>query len=379
MASIRKRGKTLQVRYRTLAGVETSVTAPDRETAKRLKAEIERAHCLGEEWSPGSRDDADQPSLGEVVQAYLNEEARRLAPSTMRVYGLFLTGFLDHLREKHPKGRLHPRLLTAEALGGYFDALTATYSPSSAASVIRRVTAVWDWAFKRNRRFGNTVPYPEEIALPHRTTELRPWAPSWSLADQVVTVAWSLEPRWYGDLLAVQRYTGLRCSQVMRLQVSDFDLEGLRLHVRPEVGKTRSEKRGRLIPITPHLAEMIEAWGRSEGFLIDTGSGERAVSNSVLRRRWEKAGVALADLRQPTHAFRKMIVSELRRAGADETAVKALVGHKLDITSDVYTTADVLMPMMEAAVALIPKIGESDAKIIPLRGQGVDKRKRVAS
>lgn len=376
MASIRKRGRKYQIRYRTLEGVETSVSAPDHATAKRLKAEIDRCEALGVEWSrPGN--DADQPSLAQVFQAYLDEEARRLAPATLRVYTLWLTDFLDHLRAQKPRGRLCPSMLTSEALGGFFDSLT-TYSPSSAAKVVRRVTGVWEWAFRRNRRFGNSIPLPEAISLPETRTVLRPWAPSWALADQLIETAWGMGAPWYGDLMAVQRYTGLRCSQVMRLRVSDFDLDALRLHIRPALGKTRAERKGRLIPISPHLAELVESWGRT-GYLIDCGRAKsRKVRNESLRLRWERVGVKGADLRQPTHALRKMVVSELRKAGADETAIKHLVGHRLDITGDVYTTSQALMPLMEQAVSLIPKIGASDARIVPLRGHTVDTRQRAA-
>lgn len=300
MASIRKRGSKFQIRYRTLAGVDTSITAPDRDTAKRVKVEVERAHLLGEEWSPGSRDDADQPSLSTVFQAYLDEEDRRLAAGTMRVYTLWLMGFLDHLREKHPRGRLHPSLLTSEALGSYFDTLLTTYAPSSAGKVVRRVIRVWDWAFRRNRRFNNLIPYPEEIALPHTSTALKPWAPSWALADQLIAVCRSAaRGKWLGDSLAVQRYTGLRCSQVMRLMIETSTLPNFDSTFGLRSARPRSEKRGRLIPITPHLAEMVEGWGRTSGFLIDTGTKNRLIRNDSLRARWEKAGVKGQDPGSP--------------------------------------------------------------------------------
>lgn len=116
---------------------------------------------------------------------------------------------------------------------------------------------------------------------------------------------------------------------------SDLDLQNRRLYERPALGKTKQEARGRVIPVTPHLVELVEGWDRSSGHIIRTDSPMRKINNPTLRKRWEWAGIDPAELRQPTHAFRKMFVSELRKAGVDLMVIKALVGHKLDMTTDV--------------------------------------------
>ncbi|MFN3201637.1 MAG: tyrosine-type recombinase/integrase [Bradymonadia bacterium] len=373
MASIRKRGSTYQVRWRDLEGIERGQRCPDLQTARRVRLEVEQALAVGKDWRP--RDRADPPSLSEVFQQYLTEIARRVKDTTAEQYRIALRLFLVHLRQEKPQGTLQPALLKDEVLGTFFDSLLSTNNRSSAADAVRHVQRAWRWAYRKNRRFGGSVPPPEEIELPQREILLRPWAPSWSMADEVIWAAWSAkQAKWYGDFLALLRYTGLRKSQIMKLRWSDLDLTNCQLYIRPELGKSKQEARGRTIPVTPHLVELVSGWDRHSDYLVATDKPQRRIDNITLRKRWEAAGIEPEDLRQPTHSFRKMIVSELRKARADPMAVKALVGHQLDMTADVYTTFEAMMPLMEEAVGHIPKIGAGDSNLVPLRGHLVDTR-----
>jgi len=371
MASVRKRGTRYQVRWRDSEGLERSRTCPDLKTARALKLDVEQAYAVGEDWRPRSR--ARPSSLSGVFQQYLNEVGRRAEDSTIEQYRIALALYLRHLRAQKPRGTLSPDLLSEETLASFFTALLATNNKYSAADSVRHVQRAWKWAFKKNRRFDGSVPLPEEIELPRRVTLLRPWAPSWSLADAVIQGAWAAErAAWYGDLMAVIRYTGLRKKQVMGLRWNDLDLAARRLYIRPDLGKSRQERRGRIVPVSDHLVGMVKGWDRSGGFLVTTDSPKRRIDNVTLRSRWTAVGVPEEELRQPTHALRKAFVTELRKAGADLTAIKALIGHRLDLTTDVYTTAEALMPLMEAALRLIPKIGHADPVVVPFCGQDVD-------
>ena len=53
-------------------------------------------------------------------------------------------------------------------------------------------------------------------------------------------------------------------------------------------------------------------------------------ADRLLRRAWTRAGAPKERWKgQPTHAFRKVLETELMHAGADWEAIELLVGHKL--------------------------------------------------
>jgi len=175
-------------------------------------------------------------------------------------------------------------------------------------------------------------------------------APTWDEMDRVIAAA-GLEP--LRRVLLLQRCTGLRVGQVLRLDWQDFDLDAQRLHVRPELGKSRAEKAGRYVPVAPALLPVLEAWGPvPEGSLV----GKSYVRNADVALAWRSAAVDPRKWqRRSTHAFRKGFVTGLRKAGADPDAVEFLVGHTLGLAG-VYTDPDAL-PLLEA-VKLVPEVPE---------------------
>ncbi len=73
---------------------------------------------------------------------------------------------------------------------------------------------------------------------------------------------------------------------------------------------------------------------------------------------------------RPHHAFRKGLVSGLKRAGADTDAVEVLVGHSLGLRG-VYTDPDAIP--LRGAVELIPRLPgqeplEPGSNVVPIRG-----------
>jgi integrase len=156
----------------------------------------------------------------------------------------------------------------------------------------------------------------------------------------------------------------------MGLRWDDIDMKTATLTVRGELGKSRQERRGRVIPISRHLVDILASWGKREGFLVTTnarGRRERLAQPRAMDHAWERAGVrSAAWAGRPHHAFRKGFVSELRRAGADPDVVEVLVGHSLGLRG-VYTDPDAL-PMRQA-VDLIPSINDWRV-VVKLRSRG---------
>jgi integrase len=157
--------------------------------------------------------------------------------------------------------------------------------------------------------------------------------------------------------MIVMRFTGLRKQQVMRLTWDDVDMENALLTVRPELGKSKQERRGRVVPISAHLVTELAGWGVREGFLVKTRGEARRIDNPALHRAWRESGAPPEIWRQPCHAFRKGLISNLVGQGVAEHLVKALVGHARGVTGDVYTDTAAIMGVMREAVAKIPPIG----------------------
>lgn len=76
---------------------------------------------------------------------------------------------------------------------------------------------------------------------------------------------------WHRKLAIVLRMTGLHVSQAMGPLWSDLDLDRGILVFRGELGKSPSEKRGRVIPVSPHLVEELKTWGEREVWLVPSG------------------------------------------------------------------------------------------------------------
>jgi integrase len=159
----------------------------------------------------------------------------------------------------------------------------------------------------------------------------------------------------------------------MSLTWNDLDLDRAMLTVRGELGKSRQERRGRIVPISTHLVHIVAGWGNREGYLVPSNrqeSRERLARPRDMGRASERAGVRKGAWEgRPHHAFRKGFVSGLRHAEADTDVVEVLVGHSLGLRG-VYTDPDAL-PMRQA-VDLIPPITESNV-VVRLKRQGQKK------
>lgn len=362
MASIERGGDRYKVRWRDPDGTERARRVPDFTTAKRLKRDVEREVGEGRRWKP--RDTRKAPDLEEVLTAFGLYCERVKAASTALVYARYLLVFLRWLRAREgARTRLHPELLTKQTLEEFWQYLTTSTGRNgekratiTAIKYIERVQDAWQWAFNSDE-YGDFVPKPRELELP--TVEYKPvLAPTWAEMDAAIESA----KGWYRRLMLVQRFTGLRVNQVMRLMWSDVDIERRLIVFRGALGKTKQEKRGRVIPISRHLADELATWGKREGWLIDSkrkeGSPrERQARGREVARAWKIAGVRHEVwLHRPDHAFRKGFVSELKRAGGDADAVEFLVGHSLGRMRDEYTDPDSLA--LRDAVDRVPAFGQ---------------------
>lgn len=383
MASIEKRGDDYIVRWRDPDRQQRSRKAPDLATAKILQRDVERAIALGQRWAPAHQnalpalaeverdEDGGESIVGGLVHDFILDRKRTLRPNTMVQYEVGLAQFVAFVRAQNPtRRRLTVDLIDRETLAAWWAALIAAgMSVSTARLRIGAVHRCWDWAYDSDV-YRHDTQRPRYLDMP-AALYAPPVAPTWEEMDTFIRVAGELadakdaagrrlgtypvERAWRRKLGIVLRFTGLRVEQALLLRWDDLDLEAATLTVRPELGKTKSERKGRVVPISPHLVQHLAGWGVREGFVIANEKGVRRAASNLTTDIWKATGVRAAAWEgHPHHAFRYGFTSGLKRLGADTEAVEFLVGHTVSGARAHYLDPEAI-PLRDA-VKLIPPL-----------------------
>lgn len=398
MASIEKRGKKYIVRWRTLAGAAKGRTCPDHDTAKKLQRLVEAALALGEDWEPEearAEPVASPPALlefegdklvGGMFLDYLEAQRAFLSPGSHQGYNTGLLQFASFLADRHPgKARLTLDLLTREALEAFYSYLVSPErepKPLAVGTARNRVIAVrscWEWAYDSDT-YSELVSRPRRVRLP-KAPRTPAAAPTWEEMDRVVRLAYARAETgpsswtWRARLLTLLRFTGLRVdAQLMRLRWEDVDLERKELTIRGELGKSEAEREGRIVPLSPHLVQLMAGWGVRDGYLIAPGKGKRSSAPALIEELWREAKVperiwGKSAGRKRTsvhHAFRRGLKTGLADLDVEALVRDYLVGHNLDIDAHYLELAR----KARRAVALIPplygSVPQPNAEIVEL-------------
>lgn len=357
MASIARRDGSYQVRWRDPDGKQRARSVPTHDAAKRLGREIEECVSAGRRWEP--RDARPLPELRAVAEAWLRHLARRgRAPRTLELYAQRLELWLAWLPTTDTRRRVWAAdCLSRANLEGWFDHLIATKRAASAArKYLEAVELMWLWAASRDDEWTG-IPAPRRV-----TTEIpRPQpvqrvAPTW---EEMAACVRTLEG-WHRHVAVLLYYTGLRVQQAMMLRWDDVDLDRAELRIRPELGKTPSERRGRTIPISRHLVGELDRWPRDSAFLVPSGRmvgpREREARSRDARRGWTASGVRKAVWsRDPWHCFRAGWQSGILREGGGWLASEYYIGHKLPATGESYVDPILALGLVDL-VALVPEL-----------------------
>ena len=155
----------------------------------------------------------------------------------------------------------------------------------------------------------------------------------------------------YHTMVLITACLGLRASEIIGLQWSDFNWEDLTLLVRRSVvqgrvGDTKTEASRRPLPVDPSLADALRAhWQRSLhrepcDWVFANRKGKPRWQESILRRHIKPAAVRAGVGKIGWHTFRHSYSSLLRRVGADIKVQQELLRHStIQSTMNVYTQA----------------------------------------
>jgi integrase len=285
-----------------------------------------------------------------VGRAFVADRRGHVTDDRIERYERALEQFFRWLEAQSDVPGLQPQALTRARLQAWHVELRKRLGDATVYTRLTIIQAWWAWACESDE-YGAVMPPARRL----RVTRPGPpatIAPSWAEMDACIRAC----PGWLRPLATVLRFTGLRVRQALRLRRDDVDLEAGVLHIRPELGKSRQERRGRYVPLSPHLVAMLRKWPEDNGgWLITWPSLDRVANRHAMRSAWTDTGIAPAKWRgRPHHAFRKGFHTGLVAAGAHADAIDHLVGHAAIGVRGVYTDPTALP--LKAAVALIPPL-----------------------
>lgn len=361
MAWIEQRGDGWSVCYRDRGRRERVSGLPSERAAQALADEIDRVHARGQVYERTRR---AAPRWDELADEYVTWAASRSAPTTMRSVCASLDRFGTWGAARTRRAELWADEVDVEVLEDWHAAMLAEgLSTTYARQSVSRVRRALRWGASRPGWRGVLVAPDMPYLLP-ASTRVGSESPAWDDCDRAIAQA----AGWVQQAMVVGRATGLRLAQVMYLKREDLDLGTATLHIPPGLpgSKTRSERRGRWVPVPAWLVEDVASWGPWSGWLVDRRQRARSqgpafdpeardVASSTFRAAWERAGVEVA---QPFHALRKSHYTGLLLAGVPDAHVDALQGRAAR-TLGGSTYADwrrLVEPVLRPAVAHVPRV-----------------------
>lgn len=369
MASIdHPRGRP-RVRWKDPDGTPHSRTCSTETAARQLLRAVQLCEDTGRIWQPESR--AATPSLRGIAIKWMAAIDRRLSRRTVDTRQQQVDPFLDWYEEREGAGA-GPEHLSRALIEAYWDHVrtpaTGRYihrrTETTARKHIETLHLFWEWAYDREEYEG-IVPRCRKMELPRKpATRPRP-APSWAEMDMAISAATG----WRRCLLVVMRCTGLRVQQAMGLRWAD--VEGARLTIDGELGKSAQESRGRVVPIAPAL---LAEWARpaiaewaDDAWIVPCPHDHRLVRSRDVALIWTRTEARRAAWEgRPDHCFRAGYQTGLRALGVKREATEYLVGHALPGLDASYIDPEQALHLT-AAVSLVPAFAMAEPAASQLR------------
>lgn len=265
--------------------------------------------------------------------------ARGAAERTRRAYAVDIGGFAEWAGELGlGPGDVRHRDVRRYAAG-------LSEAGAAAATVARKLASVrglYGFLVRTERAGHNPA---ELVASPKRSQKL----PRVLSGEQMRTLLERIPARTPLELrdramLELAYACGLRCEEIVSLDVGSIDFDGERLRV---LGKGSKE---RLLPVGEPAQRALRAYlergrgallaDRREPALLLSKSGRRLSNSDVTRRLalWTRQAALAAGV--SPHALRHSFATHLLEGGADLRTIQELLGHASISTTQVYTRVD---------------------------------------
>lgn len=281
------------------------------------------------------------PAWQSALIGYRRElSARQLSPHTLRAYSSDLEDLAAWATES---GLDAPDELTYRRLRGYAAVLAGR---DLERSTIGRKLAAARGLFDFLSRSGAATQNPAELLPNPKTSSHLPRVLDRDQARRLLERIPATTPLEVRDraMLELAYSSGLRCSELVGLDVDSIDFDSETVRVR---GKGDRE---RIVPLgEPAQKAMSSYVERARPALVDvptekalliSKSGRRLSPSDVTRRlgRWvDEAAIAG---RVSPHALRHSFATHMLEGGADLRSIQELLGHASISTTQIYTRVE---------------------------------------
>ncbi len=279
-------------------------------------------------------------SWEEALAAYDRDmRARSMAERTRRAYGVDLGQFVEWARDSG----LEPGRVRHRDVRRYGAGLSAEgAAPATVARKLAAIRGLFDFLV-RTERIGQN---PADLVSSPKREEKLPRLLSGEQLRELLERIPARTPLQMRDraMLEMAYSCGLRCEEIVSLNVDSFDFESEQLRV---LGKGSKE---RLLPVGEPaqraLRRYIErgrhalAGDHRESALFLSKSGRRLSNSDVTRRLGLWVREAAIGGGVSPHSLRHSFATHLLEGGADLRTIQELLGHASISTTQVYTRVD---------------------------------------
>jgi len=275
---------------------------------------------------------------GNALTAYDRDlRGRGAAERTRKAYGVDLGQFVEWAGERAP-GDIRHRDVRRFAAGLSSDGA----APATVARKLAAVRGLFDFLVRTERVGQNPA---DLVSSPKREEKL----PRVLTVKQVRELLERIPARTPLELrdramLELAYSCGLRCEEIVTLDVGALDFETEQLRV---LGKGSKE---RLLPVGEPAQQALRRYGERgrhaltadprEQALFLSKSGRRLSNSDVTRRLglWVREAALAAGV--SPHSLRHSFATHLLEGGADLRTIQELLGHASISTTQVYTRVD---------------------------------------
>jgi site-specific recombinase XerD len=262
---------------------------------------------------------------------------RGAAERTRRAYGVDLGQFVEWAGDRTP-GEIRHRDVRRYAAG----LSSQGAAPTTVGRKLAAIRGLFDFLVRTERVGQNPA---DLVSSPKRAEKL----PHVLSAEQMATLLEGIPAHTPLELrdramLELAYSCGLRCEEIVNLDVGSLDHEGEQLRV---LGKGSKE---RILPVGEPAQRALDRYARRgrhaltsdprETALFLSKSGRR-LSNSDITRRldlWVRRAALQAGV--SPHSLRHSFATHLLEGGADLRTIQELLGHASISTTQVYTRVD---------------------------------------
>jgi integrase/recombinase XerC/integrase/recombinase XerD len=266
--------------------------------------------------------------------------ARQLSPNTLRAYSTDLEELAEWATAA---GIDDPRGLDYRRLRGYAAALAGR---GLERSTVGRKLAAARGLFDHLTRSGAAAQNPAELLPNPKAASRLPRVLDRDQARRLLERIPATTPLAARDraMLELAYSSGLRCAELVALDVQSIDFDAETVRVQGKGGKERIVPLGE--PAQRAVARYVERYRPAlvgepgERALLLSKSGRRLSPSDVTRRlgRWvDEAAIAG---RVSPHALRHSFATHMLEGGADLRSIQELLGHASISTTQIYTRVE---------------------------------------